>query len=172
MMKDFAAPIAALTIICLVISGALAVTNSITEPVITEASRGRALEAQKEVLPLADAFEPLDAGGVPTAVTEAYRATNGVGYVLMLSTSGYGGDISMIIGIDSAGAITAVKTLSHSETEGMGAKITEPDFEGQFPGQADLEGVQAISGATISSKAYLGAVGAAFEAYEILKGAA
>ncbi|MDR2665393.1 MAG: FMN-binding protein [Oscillospiraceae bacterium] len=172
MMKDFVAPVAALTVICLVISGALAVTNSITSPVIAAASRERALVAQKEVLQEADVFEPLDVGGVPAAVTEAYRAANGAGYVFMLLTSGYGGDISMIIGIDSAGAITAVKTLSHSETEGMGAKITEPDFESQFPGQANLDGVQAISGATISSRAYLAAVGAAFEAYEILNGEA
>jgi electron transport complex protein RnfG len=170
MKKDFAAPVISLTAICLVISLALAVTNGVTAPVIAAAARTRAEAAQKEVLPEADSFEAVDVE-LPDGVTEAYRAVNGAGYVFMLSASGYGGDISIIAGIDGEGRITAVKTLSHSETEGLGAKITTPEFTGQFAGADSTQGADAISGATISSKAFLGAIETAFTAYELLKGA-
>ena len=64
-------------------------------------------------------------------------------------------------------------TLKHSETKGMGSKTTEEPFRSQFTGKdSSLEGVQAVSGATISSKAYLGAIGDAFTAWEIAKGVA
>ncbi|MDR1599356.1 MAG: FMN-binding protein [Oscillospiraceae bacterium] len=169
MSKELLAPVAALTLICLVISAALAVTNSVTAPVIAAAARTRAEAAQKEVLPEADEFESVQSDALPEGVTEAYAAVNGAGYVFMLLTSGYGGDISIIAGIDGEGRITAVKTLSHSETEGLGAKITTPEFLGQFAGSVEAGGADAISGATISSKAFFAAIDDAFAAYEILK---
>jgi electron transport complex protein RnfG len=53
----------------------------------------------------------------------------------------------------------------------MGSKITEEPFAGQFPGKdAALDGVDVISGATISSKAFISAVKDAFTAYEIVRG--
>jgi electron transport complex protein RnfG len=176
MKKELLTPVLALTLICLVITTALAVTDSITRPVIEGAARERASAARREVLPQApegDGFDELPVGeGVPASVTEAYRAKNGAGYVFMITASGgYGGDISVIAGVDGDGRITAIKTLSHSETEGMGAKITEEWFTGQFSGKdSALEGVEAIAGATLSSKAFLSAVGDAFAAYEAVKG--
>jgi len=53
----------------------------------------------------------------------------------------------------------------------MGSKTAEEPFRSQFPGKDEmLEGVSAISGATISSNAYLGAVADAFEAFRIVTG--
>ena len=52
----------------------------------------------------------------------------------------------------------------------MGTRTTEPDFRDQFVGKdSSLSGVDTISGATISSKAYIGAINDAFAAYEIAK---
>ncbi len=171
MKKDFVLPILALTLICLIISAALAITNSFTEPVIAKAATDRAEAARSEVIPDADGFELIKADGLPATVKEVYKTTNNVGYIFMLAASGYGGDINIICAISPDGTIIATKTLAHTETKGMGSKITEEPFAGQFPGKdSTLEGVDAISGATISSKAYIGAIKDAFAAYEIVKG--
>ena len=171
MKKDFVLPIVVLTLICLVISAALAVTNSFTEPVIAKAAAERAEQARSEVIPDATGFELLTVDGLPATVTEVYGTTNNVGYVFMLSTTGYGGEMRLICAIGPDGKLLATKTLAQSETKGMGSRITEDGFAGQFPGKdAALEGVDAISGATISSKAYIGAVKDAFAAYELVRG--
>lgn len=170
--KDFVLPVIVLTAICLVISAALALTNRVTEPIIIEAALLRAEAARVEVLPAADSFELMDLTGLPETVTEVYEATNGVGYVFMITTTGYGGDLELICGIDADGNITATKTLAHAETAGLGSKVTEDDFKNQFSGKnSSMEGVSAISGATISSLAYINAIKDAFTAFEIAKGA-
>lgn len=171
MKKEFVMPILVLTLICLFISAALAITNNFTGPVIAKAAADRAEAARSEVIPEADSFELLQVEGLPQTVREVYKTTNNAGYVFMLTVSGYGGDINIICGIAPDGTIISAKTLAHTETKGMGSKITEEPFAGQFPGKdASLEGVDAISGATISSRAYINAVKDAFAAYEIVKG--
>ena len=169
--NDFVMPIAVLTIICLVITALLALTNSATAPVITKAAAERAEAARTEIIPQADGFELVEAEGLPSAVKEVYRTTNDCGYIFMLTTMGYGGEMDLILGMDNEGKIIDVKTLKHSETKGMGSKTTEEPFRSQFTGKdKELEGVSAISGATISSNAYLGAVADAFAAFEIVTG--
>ena len=171
MKKEFVLPILVLTLICLFISAALAITNNFTGPVIAKAAADRAEAARSEVIPEADSFELLQVEGLPQTVREVYKTTNNAGYVFMLTVSGYGGDINIICGIAPDGTIISTKTLAHTETKGMGSKITEEPFAGQFPGKdASLEGVDAISGATISSRAYINAVKDAVAAYEIVKG--
>jgi electron transport complex protein RnfG len=171
MKKDFVLPIVVLTLICLIISAGLAITNNYTEPVIAKAAADRAEAARSAVIPEAESFELLEAGGLPATVKEVYKTTNNVGYIFMLTAPGYGGDINILCGIAPDGTILATKTLQQSETKGLGSKITEAPFAGQFPGKdASLDGVDAISGATISSRAYLGAIKDAFAAFDIVKG--
>ncbi|MBQ6369671.1 MAG: FMN-binding protein [Parasporobacterium sp.] len=169
--NDFVMPIAVLTIICLVITALLALTNSATEPVIRQSALDRAEAARTEIIPEADGFELVEAEDLPAAVKEVYKTTNDTGYVFMLTTMGYGGEMDLILGMDNEGKIIDVKTLKHSETKGMGSKTAEEPFRSQFTGKDEmLEGVSAISGATISSNAYLGAVADAFEAFRIVTG--
>ncbi len=159
-------------LICLVISAALAFTNEKTAPLILQAEKEKAEAAQKEVLPEADSFTLMELSGLPSMVTEVYKADNGAGYVLMLTAKGYGGPMKLICGIDAGGLITACRTLSQTETQGLGTRTTGPDFRDQFVGKdSSLSGIETISGATISSKAYIGAINDAFAAYEIAKGA-
>jgi electron transport complex protein RnfG len=88
----------------------------------------------------------------------------------MLTAKGYGGDIKIICGIDSDGKIIACKTLEQSETKGLGSRVAETPFQNQFTGGgASMDGVSAISGATISSSAYIGAVKDALTAFELVK---
>ncbi len=171
--NDFVKPIVVLMLICLVISAALAYTNKITAPLILQAEKDKAEAAQKEVLPEADSFTLMELSGLPSSVTEVYKAENGAGFVLMLTAKGYGGPMKLICGIDADGLITACKTLSQTETQGLGTRTTASAFRDQFVGKdSSLSGVEAISGATISSKAYIGAINDAFAAFEIAKEAA
>ena len=168
--NDFVKPIVVLMLICLVISAALAFTNKVTAPLILQAEKDKAEAAQKDVLPEADSFTLMELSGLPSSVTEVYKAENGAGFVLMLTAKGYGGPMKLICGIDADGLITACRTLSQTETQGLGTRTTEPDFRDQFVGKdSSLSGVDTISGATISSKAYIGAINDAFAAYEIAK---
>lgn len=170
--KNYTRPVLVLTVICLVISGALALTNQATAPVIDAASAAKVEKVRKEVLPKAEGFDEMQLSGLPGTVTGVYKASNGAGYVFMLTAKGYGGDMELICGMDADGKITACKTLSQQETQGLGSKTTLPAFRSQFEGKdSSLEGVDTISGATISSTAYLNAIKDAFKAYDLAKGA-
>ena len=170
MKKDFVIPVIVLALICLVISAALAFTNSITEPVIEAAAAQRAEAARKDVIPEAESFELLTIDNLPGTVTEVYKASDDLGYIFMLTTKGYGGDIKLICAIDNDGNIISCKTLEQAETKGLGSRITEQPFESQFVGaNASLDGVSAITGATISSSAYINAIEDAFTAFELAK---
>ena len=174
-MTDFGAPILVLVLICVIMSGLLALTNSATAPIIAEAERKANEEARLEVLPDADSFLQVEQAGLPDAVKEVYQAENGVGYTFSLTTQGYGGKntLKMAVGIDMDGKITGVKVLSHKETAGLGSKITaDENFYGQFPGldAAGAAAADTISGATFSSNYYKAAIADAFAAFDLVKG--
>ncbi len=167
---DFVMPILVLMLICLVMSGLLAGTNFITADIIAEGNAQRAEQARIDALPAADGFTKLDF--VPaegSTVSEVYEANNGAGYVFMIETTGYGskGSLKLICSIDAEGKIVDTNTLAHEETAGLGTKVTEDGFRSQFPGKdAALEGVDTISGATITSSAYVNAIRDVFAAYD------
>ena len=171
--KEIIAPIIVLTCICLVVTAMLAYTNIITAPVIQAAEEKAAEEARAEVLSEADGFTQMDVKNLPEGVTEVYKADNGSGYVFMVTTKGYGGDIKLICGIKSDGSIEKTKTLSHSETSGIGSRVVDNNssYRKQYVGKtADtLDEVDAVSGATISSKAYKSAIENVFKAYDTVK---
>lgn len=165
MKKDFIAPILVLTLICLAVSGALVVGNTITQPMIAKASLERAEKARKEIIPSADGFVPLDVKDLPKTITEVYRTTNHTGFIFMIATPGYGGDITLICGIDLSGRILKSVTLAHSETKGLGTLVF--DKENEYEGKdQNLEGIDAVTGATITSVAYQKGIRDAFEAFD------
>ena len=170
MKKDFIQPILVLVLICLFISGLLAFGNSVTEPIIVSAAAERAELARKEIIPAADEFILLGAEGLPVSVTEAYGTANGTGYVFMItSPGGYGGDIKLICGIDPDGKIIGSAVLDHKETQGLGTVVF--DNAGVYAGtdKTLAASVDAISGATYTSRAFKNGILDAFEAYDIVK---
>lgn len=99
---------------------------------------------------------------------------NAIGYVIsFLAQEGYGGDISLSMGMTNEGEITGLEVLDASETPGLGAKCKESEFKNQFAGiNADSieytkdgatedNQIDAISGATITTKAVTKGVNAA-----------
>ena len=171
MNKNIVMPIAVLLGICIVISGALAATNMITEPIIEEAARKAAQAALLEVLPTADNFTEVTGLTLPEGVNAVHKADNGAGFAILVNgKGGYGGDIVMAVGIDMDGKITQTKVISHQETSGLGSKVAEDGFRAQFVGMdSSLSGFSAIGGVTVSSTAFKGGVTAAFAAYELAK---
>lgn len=167
-----------LFIICLVISGALAVTYQITAPQIAKINKETADAARMEVLPEADSFTPAK-GDLPEGVTEYYIADNGVGVVVTAQNASFGGTITVMVGIDSQGAVTGVTVTDHSDTPGLGTKAMESDYLAQYQGITALDDVDSIkddsqvdqvTGATVSSDGIYGAVKYALAAYKEMGG--
>lgn len=153
-----------LFIICFCASLVLSVTYKFTHSRIEAQQIIEEKNALGEVFPEADKFED------KTMDDETYyvakRDNRDLGYVSHIKAKGYAGIISMLVGFDFKGEIKGIKILSQEETPGLGAKINEvrfgekkpwflQQFEGRLAGGLDLRDIQAITGATISSKAVL-----------------
>lgn len=172
-MKELMKPVVVLTSICLVVTALLAFVNQLTLPVIVEAEEKAAAAARTEVLPEAKDFQRLTPDALPEGVTDVYEGSNHTGYVILVQTKGYGGLIKLICGIREDGTLSAVKTLSHSETSGVGTKAVDnhSGYRERFVGTTaeSYQQVDTITGATISSTAYQKAIGLAFDAYRMIK---
>ena len=175
-----------LTAITLVAGLGLGLVHEITLNPIAQAQEKAKKEAWQAVFPDAklDEFKETDVDqkaakqaisdlGVNATIDEVCTVGD-TGYVITTTDKdGYGGDIQVSVGIQSDGTVTGVSFLSISETAGLGMKAKEPTFKDQFNGMkaqklevtktdatADNQ-VQAISGATYTSKAVTGATNAA-----------
>ncbi len=161
-----------LGLICVVASGLLAGMNSLTKTRIIAQAQAEEDAGLKEVLPQAARFEAVKSG----EEIIYYRAYDGVGKLIGVafkaSGKGYSSTIETMAGMLKDGTITAIKILSHNETPGLGANVAESSFSSQFKDKKDLAQVQAITGATISSKAVIDSVNnKAQEIKELIKNA-
>ena len=167
-------PIVVLCVICIVITGALAATNSATAPVIAEATRLAQEQARTELLPEADGFEKVEGVAVEN-VSDVYAATNCTGYVITSTAKGYGGTMTVMTAFGPDGTIKQLKVTESAETRGIGSNVsTKKDYWDKYAG---LDGtkelvlntdVDAYSGATISSRALNSAVNSAIAAYNAI----
>ena len=184
----------AITVITLVAGLALGVVQDITADPIAKQEAQAKQDAYKAVFADADSFETVDVdadamqsyldenGYAAQSIDETMLAKdasgNELGYAFTVTTSeGYGGDIQMTVGITADGSISGISFLSISETAGLGMKAREESFYGQYVGvQADQfyvskdggegEPIDAISGATITSRAVTGGVNAAIAYFQ------
>ena len=174
-----------LTIITLIAGLALGFVYEITKDPIAQAQDAAKKEAWQAVFPEAslDDFEQIDvdqkaadeavkAMGVNATIDEVCKVGED-GYVITTTDKeGYGGDIQITVGITADGTVNGVSILSISETAGLGMRATDPSFYEQYQGKqaekfyvskdgGDGEPIDALSGATITSRAMTGAVNAA-----------
>ena len=154
--------------ICSAMAILLAVTNSVTAPIIEENQAAAANQALLEVMPNGKDFQSVDISSytLPATVKEVYSEANG-GYVFNLLTSGYGSGFSIMCGINADGTVSGAVCLASGETLGyektFGENFTGKNLEG-------VEGVSTISGATKTTAAYKNAVKDAINAAIILGG--
>ena len=125
--------------------------------------------------PLAEAYQPDVAPMLTFYPVKQAEVESGVA-IKTFCNEGYSGRIELMVGVDREGKIINISVLDHKETPGLGSKMTSPDFISQFIGQSsesmkykvkkDGGDVDAISGATISSRAFTSAVLKSLEAKE------
>lgn len=165
--KQYLKPVAVLLAICFVVGAVLAVVNQYTAPLIAANEEAAANETYFAVLPEADSFTELDCD--IDGVTVVLQADNGAGYVITAEAQGYGGEVPAAVSFDNDGNIIAVIMMSNDETAGLGQKVTEESFYSQFAGlpaeELTIDDIDAVTGATISSKAAVKAINLAIQAY-------
>ena len=152
----------ALTIICLIAALALAATNAITAGPIKEHAMAAQREAFGAVM-TADEYNEMtipEGSGV-SALVEAKKDGQTVGYCVVASTGGYAGPVAVTLGIDTEGKVTGAKIgdTSFAETSGFGSRWLAENQTEQFVGIDVKEGgaIEALSGATVTSTAVLNA---------------
>lgn len=157
-----------LLLICAVMAVLMAVTNTITAPIIEQNQAAAANDALKVVMPNGQGFEKMDVSGytLPATVTEVYSEASG-GYVFKLTTTGYSSGLVILCGVNADGTISGATCLSSSETLGY-----EKTFGENFIGKnmEGVDGVDTVSGATRTTGAYRDAMKDALNAAIILGG--
>ena len=172
-----------LTGTCLVCSALLGGAYAITKNPIDAAALEKTNRAIGAVLPAFEKAEEatLDLDGKPVHYYKALSGGETVGYAIESSSVGFGGNLSLMVGITPDGVVYNTSVLSHSETPGLGAKCTtDRKFMDQWQGfdpsvkilsvKKDGGDVDAITASTITSRAYTQAVATALAVFSTLNG--
>ena len=157
-----------LLVIAGVMAAALAGVNSVTAPIIEKLTYEKTQAAVSAVLPGGGDSVEFPATDL---VSKVYQGENG--YAVEVTPSGFDNTITMMVGVDNAGAVTGISIIDHSETAGLGAVAAATTaageaFRSQFKGLTgsvsvtkDGGQVDAITSATITSRAVCAGVNAA-----------
>ena len=184
--STFITILASLTCFCLIAGTALAVANKLTEDKIAAAKAAALQEAIKKVAPefdndpSAEQYRAATADGDSLTIYPAKKGGKLVGAAVETNTKkGFGGEIRIMVGFDADQKIVNYSVLEHNETPGLGSKMEEwfrADKGKQSVLGRDMTGgalkvskdggeVDAITAATISSRAFLDAINRAYAAY-------
>ena len=180
-VKEILFPTLALLIICLVTTALLGFTDNLTRDTIERVNEEIAQKSREQVCPDAASFEKMEL----ESGAGVYKALDGsgnlIGFAISTASSGYGGDIKVMTGIDSqSGTVISINVYDNSnETPGLGANTSTEKFMSQYSGVSVTQGfivnkngytepkypIDAVTGATISSTAVTNAVNEALDIY-------
>lgn len=167
--------------ICAVVALLLGVVNSVTEPIIEEIQAEKTAAAMSQVLP-ADEYQKVETTYPNvTAMNKALSGGEQIGYVVEVATNGFGGAMSMVVGVDMNGVVTGVSVTDNSETANIGTKVVnDQTVLDRFIGMSHADGeitvnsgtnrFDGVSGATVSSKGVTAGVNTALAAVAEQKG--
>lgn len=147
-----------LMIICAVAAGSLAYVNGVTSVIIADRLEREKLETLKALFPAIDKAEDREVDGMAATVA-LDSAGNVIGVMAEGTAEGYGGTIQFTLAVGAEGEIVSVSNIRHSETPGLGARITEEAYLEKFKGKtaedpfSPGQDVDLIGGASISSRA-------------------
>lgn len=179
--KDILVPTVSLFIISLVATILLALVNGFTAPKIEALAVENAASSRKIVLPAASDFKEIKKDSF-TYYEGKDKDDNIVGYIFKTdcTSKGYGGVVTVMTGVDKEGKVTGIELLTLNETPGLGMNANKDWFKNQFKGMSGAIGVskttktdtdiQALTSATITSKAVASAVNVALELYSEIGG--
>ena len=149
--------------ITVVTSFLLSLVYTVTKPTIDALNEQARQESMLAVMADATEFSEVaytETAGV-TGVDAAYNGSELLGYCVQTEPAGFGGAISMMVGVSTDGTVTGVSILEHNETPGVGTNAMTEDFLAQYTGRtgtltvktgADTD-IQHITGATVTSAA-------------------
>lgn len=172
--------------ICLVASACVGAVYTITAEPIAQAKAQATIDALSNVLPAFDENTRTELTlDLPVAVYTATKGGEVVGYAVETMTkNGFGGAIRMMVGFLPSGEVYNVNVLEQAETPGLGTKMCDEgnplieSFKGRNPADMKMSvtkdggDVQALTAATISSRAYVDAMSRAYAALTEVRGAA
>ena len=162
-----------LFLIAAVVALALAGVNSVTAPAIEKLNAQKTQDAIAAVLPGGFDTEVTDFADATGIVSKVYQGANG--YAVEVGPGGFDNTITMMVGVDNEGKVLGISVVSHTETAGLGAVAAAKTsageaFRGEFVGATgsvavtkDGGEVEAITGATITSRAICVGVNAALD---------
>ena len=172
-MRELVKMVFVLTLVSLISGVLLAVTFQYTREPIRQTEQRQFFDSLRQVLPPFDG-DPvtLTFSNAEGRVARFYVARKGgalAGVAFSCSSAkGYGGTVEALVGLRADGAIQGLEVVRMNETPGLGTKIGTPAFRGQFIGKPaqgtvwkvrkDGGAIDAVSGATISSRALCDAV--------------
>ena len=154
-----------------VVAALLAGVNSVTAPIIEQLNAEKTQKAIEAVLPGGgDSVDFTDATGLVSVV---YKGESG--YAVQVAPAGFDGPITMMVGVGFDGNVLGISVIKHTETAGLGAVAAATtsageNFRAGFVGQSgsvavtkDGGQIDAITGATITSRAVCAGVNAALD---------
>lgn len=172
--------------ITLLSSAAVGGVYMITQEPIAQAKQAAVTEALKQVLPDFEATteQTIEVSALPIVVHTATTGEQTVGYAVeSISKNGFGGVVRLMVGFDPNGKILNINVLEQKETPGLGTKMADQgnvlllSFQGKNAAELKMTvrkdggDIDALTAATISSRAYTEAVAVAYEAFKVASGA-
>ena len=150
----------------------------VTAPVAAQKAELMKQESMKALVPEAESFEEVSGHEGWFAAKKDGRIT---AYIVPSETKGYGGKIKLLVAVTADAKVIDYNILEHNETPGLGDNAQKPSFRQQFAGKgadhltvtkdpADKEDIQAMTGATISSRAVTRGVKQVVEEVAALQG--
>ena len=144
----------------------IAGTYFVTAPVAAQKAIETRQKTMQTLVPQADSFKEVEG---KQAWFAAEKGGKIIAYVVPSETKGYGGTIQLLVAVDDNGKVIAYSTVKANETPGLGDRATKSPFKDQFAGKTsanlvvtkdptDKNDIQAMTGATISSRAFTKAV--------------
>ena len=171
--------------ITLISSAAVGGVYMITKEPIEQAKVAAVNDALNQVLPEYEATtsQTIEVNSLPIVAHTATVADKAVGYAVeSISKNGFGGTVRLMVGFDTAGKIININVLEQKETPGLGTKMTDEgnvllaSFKDKNASDINMTvkkdggDVDALTAATISSRAYAEAVAVAYEAFKVACG--
>ncbi len=174
-----------LFIITLVVAALLGAVNAVTADRIAALKAEKSAAAMRAVLDAAE-YAPAEYAGSDPIVKDVQKAVDAagdtIGHVVTVTPSGFGGAIELVVGVNFDGKCTGVSIIDHAETSGLGADAAAKtakgeNFRAQFAGTSgtvavtkDGGTIDALTGATVTSRAIASGVTAALAAVQALAG--
>ena len=171
--------------ITLISSAAVGGVYMITKEPIAQAKVAAVNNALQQVLPEYEATtsQTIEVNSLPIVAHTATVADKAVGYAIeSISKNGFGGAVRLMVGFDTKGNIININVLEQKETPGLGTKMAEDGnvlllslkdknaAEVNMTVKKDGGDIDALTAATISSRAYAEAVAVAYEAFKVACG--